>query len=41
MPNALGVDIGGTKIAAGVVDEDGQILTRIVGRHLLETPKPS
>lgn len=28
MPNALGVDIGGTKIAAGVVDEDGQILTQ-------------
>jgi glucokinase len=25
---ALGVDIGGTKVAAGVVDEDGQVLAR-------------
>ena len=25
---AIGVDIGGTKIAAGVVDEDGEVLTR-------------
>ena len=25
---ALGIDVGGTKVAAGVVDEDGQILAR-------------
>lgn len=28
MALTIGVDIGGTKIAAGVVDDDGQILTR-------------
>ena len=31
---AIGVDIGGTKIAAGVVDADGQVLAR----RLVETP---
>jgi glucokinase len=31
---AIGVDIGGTKVAAGVVDQDGRILTRV--RH--DTP---
>ena len=25
MPLAVGVDIGGTKVAAGVVDDDGQV----------------
>jgi glucokinase len=25
----IGVDIGGTKVAAGVVDEDGRILARV------------
>lgn len=28
MTLAIGVDIGGTKVAAGVVDENGQVLTR-------------
>jgi glucokinase len=28
LPLAVGIDIGGTKIAAGVVDADGQVLTR-------------
>jgi glucokinase len=28
MTMAIGVDIGGTKVAAGVVDENGQVLTR-------------
>ena len=28
---AIGIDIGGTKIAAGVVDEDGQVLARRLG----------
>ena len=32
---SIGVDIGGTKVAAGVVDEDGEIL-----RHLVR-PTPS
>ena len=27
--HALGVDIGGTKIAAGVVDEDGTLLAQV------------
>jgi glucokinase len=31
---AIGIDIGGTKIAAGVVDEDG----RVLARRLAETP---
>ena len=26
---AIGVDIGGTKVAAGVVDDDGRILVRL------------
>ena len=26
---AIGVDIGGTKVAAGVVDADGRILARL------------
>ena len=26
---AIGVDIGGTKVAAGVVDEDGQVLSMV------------
>jgi glucokinase len=29
MSLTIGVDIGGTKVAAGVVDEDGRILTRV------------
>ena len=33
-PLAIGIDIGGTKIAAGVVDDDGRILSR----RLAETP---
>ncbi len=33
-PLAIGIDIGGTKIAAGVVDADGQVLAR----RLAETP---
>jgi glucokinase len=33
-PLAIGIDIGGTKIAAGVVDEDG----RVLARRLAETP---
>ena len=28
MPLAVGVDIGGTKVAAGVVDDDGQVIDR-------------
>jgi glucokinase len=28
MPLAIGVDIGGTKVAAGVVDDDGQVIDR-------------
>lgn len=35
---ALGVDIGGTKIAAGVVDEDGQVLARL--RRRTPTTEP-
>jgi glucokinase len=31
---AIGIDVGGTKIAAGVVDEDGRVLTR----HDSDTP---
>jgi glucokinase len=34
MTLTLGVDIGGTKVAGGVVDEDGQILAR----HRVSTP---
>jgi glucokinase len=34
MPLAIGVDIGGTKVAAGVVDENG----RVVDRERRETP---
>jgi glucokinase len=29
MTLAIGVDVGGTKVAAGVVDEDGQILAKL------------
>ena len=28
MSLAIGIDIGGTKVAGGVVDEDGQVLVR-------------
>ena len=28
MPAVLGVDIGGTKVAVGLVDRDGKILTQ-------------
>ncbi|MGH8959769.1 MAG: ROK family glucokinase [Jatrophihabitantaceae bacterium] len=34
MPLAIGVDIGGTKVAGGVVDDDGQV----IDRELRETP---
>lgn len=34
MPLAIGVDIGGTKVSAGVVDDDG----RVVDRELRPTP---
>jgi glucokinase len=30
---AIGVDIGGTKVAAGVGDPDGRILARLATRH--------
>ena len=33
----IGVDIGGTKILAGVVDEDGNVLDRV----RVPTPKDS
>jgi glucokinase len=36
MTLAIGVDIGGTKVAAGVVDEDG----RVLDRERRETPGP-
>lgn len=36
---AVGIDIGGTKIAAGVVDEDGQILERIRARTPTTEPE--
>lgn len=36
---AIGIDIGGTKIAAGVVDEDGRILERV--RHRTPTTDPA
>ncbi len=29
MTLAIGVDVGGTKVAAGVVDEDGRILAKL------------
>lgn len=29
MSLSIGVDVGGTKIAAGVVDEDGNVITRV------------
>jgi glucokinase len=29
MGHAIGVDVGGTKIAAGLVDEQGRILARV------------
>ena len=29
MTLAIGVDVGGTKVAAGLVDEDGQILAKL------------
>jgi glucokinase len=35
---AIGIDIGGTKIAAGVVDEDGQVLART--RRMTPTTEP-
>ncbi|MDT4985292.1 MAG: glucokinase, partial [Pseudonocardiales bacterium] len=34
MPLAIGVDIGGTKVSAGVVDDDG----RVIDRELRPTP---
>jgi len=38
---AIGVDIGGTKVAAGVVDEQGQVIDRerreTPGRDVAET----
>ena len=35
----IGVDVGGTKVAAGVVDEDGQILSG--ARRATPSPSPS
>ena len=29
MTLAIGVDVGGTKVAAGVVDEDGRIIAKL------------
>jgi glucokinase len=34
---AIGVDVGGTKVAAGVVDEEGRILVKLKR----STPAPS
>ena len=39
--HAIGVDIGGTKIAAGVVDDEGRILAqtrRVDGRERRRQP---
>jgi len=36
---AIGIDIGGTKIAAGVVDEDGRVVARL--RRLTPTTEPA
>jgi glucokinase len=36
-PLVIGVDVGGTKILAGVVDRDGNVLSR----HLVESPEGS
>ncbi len=37
VPLVIGVDVGGTKILAGVVDRDGNVLSR----HLVESPESS
>jgi glucokinase len=37
VPLVIGVDVGGTKILAGVVDRDGKVLSR----HLVESPESS
>jgi glucokinase len=43
MPLAFGVDIGGTKVAAGVVDDDGQVIDRELratpGADVVETER--
>jgi glucokinase len=43
MPLAVGVDIGGTKVAAGVVDDDGQVIDRELratpGADVVETER--
>lgn len=43
MPLAIGVDIGGTKVAAGVVDDDGQVIDTerraTPGRDVAETER--
>ena len=35
MALSVGVDVGGTKIAAGVVDDDGQVLLHSLGESVL------
>ena len=37
MTLAIGVDVGGTKVAAGVFDEDGQIVAKLKR----STPRPA
>jgi len=37
---AIGIDVGGTKIAAGIVNQDGTILHRHVSRTHAEQPPP-
>lgn len=37
---AIGIDVGGTKIAAGIVNEEGTVLQRCVSRNHAEQPPP-